>query len=152
MKDINLRINEICIRFFGGNNLKFASAMSTSEANIRNYRSKTEPKFDFVNNLATKLEINYEWLFTGKGDMLNNKQRDHNTNQLITGNNNVQAGNNSSVDARHFYRDSPDVLRAQIEEKERLLQEKEARIKEKDAQIKEKDAQISKLLSIMSNK
>jgi hypothetical protein len=71
MKDINLRINEICVRFFGGNNLKFASVMSTNEANIRNYRLKTEPKLDFINNLAAKLEISYEWLLTGKGEMLN---------------------------------------------------------------------------------
>lgn len=50
---------------------------------------------------------------------------------------------NSPIDNRHYYSDSPDVLRAQIE----LLDE---RIKEKDAQIKEKDAQIKALLEILA--
>ena len=50
---------------------------------------------------------------------------------------------NSPIDNRHYYSDSPDVLRAQIE----ILDE---RIKEKDAQIKEKDVQIKQLLDILS--
>ena len=45
-------------------------------------------------------------------------------------------------DNRKYFSDSPDVLRAQIEQLERLIEEKEERLKEKDAQIKEKDAQI----------
>ena len=51
-------------------------------------------------------------------------------------------GNHGSIDNRHYYSDSPDVLRAQID----LLDE---RIREKDAQIKEKDAQIKQLLDIL---
>ena len=58
---------------------------------------------------------------------------------VITGNDN----HHNNIDNRHYYSDSPDVLRAQIE----LLDE---RIKEKDAQIKEKDAQIKSLLDIIS--
>lgn len=53
---------------------------------------------------------------------------------------------NIHQDNRRYYSDSPDVLRAQIEQLERLIEEKEERLKEKDAQIKEKDAQINKLL------
>lgn len=56
---------------------------------------------------------------------------------IVNGNN-----SNSPIDNRHYYSDSPDVLRAQVE----LLEE---RIKEKDAQIKEKDAQIKQLLDII---
>jgi transcriptional regulator with XRE-family HTH domain len=78
-------------------------------------------------------------------------------NQTMDIGNNIVASEGStvhaptSVDNRQYYNDSPDVLRAQINEKEKLLQEKDARIKEKDAQIKEKDAQINKLLSILSS-
>ena len=58
----------------------------------------------------------------------------------------VVAGENSgSIDNRHYYSDSPDVLKAQVD----LLEE---RIKEKDAQIKEKDAQISRLLTILEKR
>ena len=57
----------------------------------------------------------------------------------------VTGDNNNHIDNRHYYSDSPDVLRAQID----LLDE---RIKEKDAQIKEKDAQIKALLDILAKK
>lgn len=60
---------------------------------------------------------------------------------VIAGNDN----HHNNIDNRHYYSDSPDVLRAQIE----LLDE---RIKEKDAQIKEKDAQIKSLLEILAKK
>ena len=62
---------------------------------------------------------------------------DNNSGVVING-----GGNNSTIDNRHFYSDSPDVLRAQVELLEERIQEKEERLKEKDAQIKEKDAQI----------
>ena len=53
--------------------------------------------------------------------------------------------NNSNVhqDNRKYFSDSPDVLRAQIEQLERLIEEKESRIAEKDKQIAEKDKQIA---------
>lgn len=64
----------------------------------------------------------------------------------INGNGNI-VGNNinkSTIDNRHYYSDSPDVLKSQIE----VLEE---RIKEKDSQIKEKDSQIKELLSILKS-
>ena len=72
----------------------------------------------------------------------------------------VQGNNrNSPIDNRHYYSDSPDVLRAQvailderIKEKDAQIKEKDAQIKEKDAQIKEKDAQIRSLLDILQKK
>ena len=56
---------------------------------------------------------------------------------------------NASQDNRHYYSDSPDVLRSEIDKLDRIIAEKEERIKEKDAQIKEKDAQIKTLLEIL---
>ena len=58
-------------------------------------------------------------------------------------------GNNATIDNRHYYSDSPDVLRAQIDILDERIKEKDAQIKEKDAQIKEKDAQIKQLLDII---
>ena len=58
---------------------------------------------------------------------------------VINGSNEIK---NSTIDNRHYYSDSPDVLRAQIDLLDDRIQEKEERLKEKDAQIKEKDAQI----------
>ena len=46
-------------------------------------------------------------------------------------------------DNRKYFSDSPDVLRSQIEQLERIIEEKEIRIAEKDKQIAEKDKQIA---------
>ncbi len=70
--------------------------------------------------------------------MFNAQNMGNVSNSVIVRGNNVH-----SIDNRHYYSDSPDVLRAQIE----ILDE---RIKEKDAQIKEKDAQIKQLLEILA--
>ena len=65
---------------------------------------------------------------------------------VINGSNDMT---NSTIDNRHYYSDSPDVLRAQIDLLDERIREKEERLKEKDAQIKEKDAQIKQLLDII---
>ncbi len=87
-------------------------------------------------------ELNKSWLLSGEGNMLKNNVNvgGDNTGVVVNGDN-----TNSPIDNRHYYSDSPDVLKAQIE----LLDE---RIKEKDAQIKEKDAQIKQLLDILSKR
>ncbi|MGM9818844.1 MAG: hypothetical protein ACI30B_07690 [Paludibacteraceae bacterium] len=75
----------------------------------------------------------------------------------INGNGNINI-NKSTIDNRHYYSDSPDVLKAQIEvleerikEKDSQIKEKDSQIKEKDSQIKEKDSQIKELLSILKS-
>ena len=90
--------------------------------------------------------MNQQWLLYGIGEMLisGNPTIVNESGVLINGDN-----HNSPIDNRHYYSDSPDVLRAQIEVLEERIKEKDAQIKEKDAQIKEKDAQIKSLLTIM---
>ena len=66
MNSINERINELALKYFEGNNSNMAAALSTSEANIRNYRSKREPRIDMLNKIVEVLGITYEWLLTGK--------------------------------------------------------------------------------------
>ena len=70
MNDISNRIKEIVSYFCDGNNSKFALKIGTSEANIRNYIAGRQPKFEVLSSIASHFEINYEWLLTGKGDML----------------------------------------------------------------------------------
>ena len=93
--------------------------------------------------------MSFDWLFTGYGSKLRSVQSSNNV-QSISGDNNIQTGNDSEVSTHSSKDDSLEVLRLQISEKNRLLQEKDMRIKEKDMQIKEKDAQIGKLLTILS--
>lgn len=93
----------------------------------------------FIKKLSTvDGRINEDWIKSESGNMLKTSQVITNESGVLINGDNT----NSPIDNRHYYSDSPDVLRAQIE----LLDE---RIKEKDAQIKEKDAQIKSLLSIM---
>jgi len=68
--DITKKINEIAVSFFDDNNSKFAAAMGTSEANIRNYRSKTSPKIEFIVKLCNNLKISFEWMFNNSGEMI----------------------------------------------------------------------------------
>ena len=94
---------------------QFASSIGVSLKTIQNWESGTvipKSKYEILRNIEANNRV------------------------LITGN------SHGNIDNRHYYSDSPDVLRTQIEEIEKLLKEKEERIKEKDAQIKEKDAQI----------
>lgn len=83
MNDINLRINEIAVEYYFDNNSKFAAAMETSEANIRNYRGNTLPKIDFIIKLSQKLEINFEWLLLGKGNKNDKVYKDFSENTPI---------------------------------------------------------------------
>lgn len=70
---ISERIRELVQYFAEGNNSKFAALVGTSEANIRNYIAGRQPKFEFLSSVAQNFEIDYEWLLTGRGEMLAKK-------------------------------------------------------------------------------
>lgn len=85
LQGFSKRISELVDRFTDGNNTKFAESIESSEANVRNYRSaKTTPKLEILYNIASKYEINYEWLLNGEGEMfkktsVDRKKEEHNT-------------------------------------------------------------------------
>jgi transcriptional regulator with XRE-family HTH domain len=120
-----------------------ATLLGISEQNLQKKLNVDDVKVSFLVDLSRKLNKDINYFL----DIPHSSQK----NSSVNGSNNlvIQGNENSSIDNRHYYSDSPDVLRAQVEEKDRLLKEKEERIKEKDAQIKEKDAQINKLLNIL---
>ena len=138
-------IIDALLRYYKLSASAFASALGYDRPQIIYDIQKGKTK-----NLSAKLvdkvisafpSVSRSWLLTGEGDMIASTMSVHNdSGVLING-----ANTNSPIDNRHYYSDSPDVLRAQIE----LLDE---RIKEKDAQIKEKDAQIRQLLEILKTK
>ena len=137
-------IKERLIEFIASQKMsinKFEKECGLSTGYIKNMRKSVSP--DKLQSIVQKFpELNPGWLMAGEGNMLksNINVSGDNSGVVVNGNN-----NNSPIDNRHYYSDSPDVLKAQIE----LLDE---RIKEKDAQIKEKDAQIKKLLDILASK
>ena len=70
MTNINLRIKQLVDHFSFGNNSDFGKKIGINEANVRNYINNTEPKFNILEKIATNFEVNFEWLLTGKGEML----------------------------------------------------------------------------------
>ena len=76
---ISHRIGVLVKHFCKGNNTLFSRLIGTSEANIRNYINGIQPKFDVLNLIAIKFEINCEWLLTGKGEMLKSDNITENT-------------------------------------------------------------------------
>ena len=79
MNSIGQRINKLVKYFSNGNNSDFATKIGVSEANIRNYiNDRAEPKFNILEKIAINFEINYEWLLTGKGEMLKSKVSNNN--------------------------------------------------------------------------
>ena len=127
---------------------KFEKECGLSTGYIKNMRKSVSP--DKLQSIVQKFpELNPGWLMAGEGNMLksNVNVSGDNSGVVVNGNN-----NNSPIDNRHYYSDSPDVLKAQIELLDERIKEKDAQIKEKDAQIKEKDAQIKQLLDILASK
>ena len=135
---------------------KFAEIVGLSSGYVNAIKNSIQPKT--LHKIAMQFpDLNTGWLITGDGDMLKEIQQvgNYSSGVVING----SRMNNSPIDNRQYYSDSPDVLRAQIDllderlkEKEERLKEKDAQIKEKDAQIKEKDAQIKQLLDILQGK
>ena len=70
MSTIGNRIGLLVKHFSNGNNSDFARITGTSETNVRNYIAGTQPKFEFLSNIAKSFELNYSWLLTGEGGML----------------------------------------------------------------------------------
>jgi hypothetical protein len=123
----------------------FFPKIGMTSANFRGNAKNTPLNSNAIENILSELpDVNPEWLITGRGEMLKKQENDL-VNQSIIGDNNVQAGNNSKVDARHYYSDSPDVLRAQVEKMDDILREKDERLREKDVYITELKETIREL-------
>jgi len=76
MSTINERIKSLVDHFSKGNNSDFANKIGINEANVRNYIANTEPKFNVLEKIANNFEINFEWLLTGKGEMLKTEPKE----------------------------------------------------------------------------
>ena len=66
---IHERITQLVNKYGNGKNTVFASLIGSNEANVRGYRTTTMPKFDFLEKIARNIDINLDWLLTGRGSM-----------------------------------------------------------------------------------
>lgn len=71
---IHGRIAQLVNEFGKGKNTVFASRIGSNEANVRGYKTSVMPKFDFLEKIARNIEVNLDWLLTGRGSMLLNNQ------------------------------------------------------------------------------
>jgi hypothetical protein len=150
----------------GINKASFFKKIDVSASNFKGVGLKSEIGGDKIVKILSKYsDLNPEWLLTGKGEMLRNiNQNVHNSPNAHTENNvtehkdtkknNIknnkgiivsEVNNTGNIDNRQYYSDSPDVLRAQIAEKDLLLREKDERLREKDDYIAELKATIREL-------
>lgn len=68
MNTIGDRIKILVDKFSKGNKSEFAKNVNTSEANIRNYISGTQPKYDVLASIiSTYIQVSPDWLMNGKG-------------------------------------------------------------------------------------
>ena len=72
---IHDRIAQLVETFGSGKNTVFASIIGSNEANVRGYKSKVMPKFDFLEKIARNLDVNLKWLLTGEGSMFNDENK-----------------------------------------------------------------------------
>jgi hypothetical protein len=160
-----LTIKERILQYIENNGIareKFFDELGISYSNFKGTALKSELGGDKIVRILTYFpDMNPDWLLTGNGEILRNNinqtvlnsphahinsginisENQCKDTKNISNNGNVygviNSGDNSPVDNRQYYSDSPDVLRAQVEEKNRLLSEKDERIREKDERIKE---------------
>ena len=70
---IHERISEIVLQLGGGKNTVIASKLGVSEGNIRGYIKGVMPKQDVLEKIVINLDVNPEWLLTGRGAMSKNE-------------------------------------------------------------------------------
>ena len=154
--EILSRLQEI-LRREGMSIGEYESSHHIIKGTFENAKKRATPKitYDWATAiLAEYPNYSYDWVFKGEGDIITQHIGDNNSGVIINGSN-----NDSPIDNRHYYSDSPDVLRNEImclEEEISMLQGHiktiDTLLVEKDAQIKEKDAQIKQLLDILQKK
>lgn len=70
---IHERIERLVKEFGGGKNTVFADKIGVSEGNIRGYIKGIMPKYDVLEKIVTSLDVNPDWLLTGRGNMEKNR-------------------------------------------------------------------------------
>lgn len=142
---------ELLIKELGLNPTSLSKRLNLSQTSIqKNIEGKSLPSSKILIPLGEKLGVSIDWLLFGKGTMF---LPDVDNQSLIEINEAIIKYKVSpSIDPNrkvpiHDIDFLIEVLRGQLEDKDRIIEEKEKRIGEKDKLIEEKDKRIQILES-----
>lgn len=111
----------------------FFEKLGVASSNFRGNALYSEISADVLAKILTlHPNVNSDWLLTGKGSMLKEDAKT-NINQTITGDSNIQSGNNTNVTGD---------CKEKVQELQKLL-------KEKDKEIERQKKQIDKLFNMI---
>ena len=170
MSTINERIKSLVDHFSKGNNSDFANRIGINEANVRNYIANTEPKFNVLEKIANNFEINFEWLLTGKGEMLKKEESEKRSTAIKVDKNktidympkvivvdryeegtmliNEVKNEMSQVQLPPNESELIALLKENIKDKETIIKEKDKNVHLLEEKIKQLEAQLSTRNSI----
>lgn len=81
---IHERIKLLIDKYGNGKNTVFASLIDNNEANVRGYVKGVMPKYDALEKIVTNLDINANWLLTGRGEMCRAEETINDTSDTDT--------------------------------------------------------------------
>jgi phage repressor protein C with HTH and peptisase S24 domain len=101
---IHNRIKQVVDTLADGKNTLLAAHIGVSEANIRGYIKGNMPKADFLEKIVRSYDVSSEWLLTGQGEMLRNKQqncqlRGENSPEIVTNPDNLSTVDQPTAEA-----------------------------------------------------
>jgi hypothetical protein len=124
--------------FKGYSQYDFSKKTGLSNGFLKSGSSVSSENIKLLSNVYS--DLNIMWVITGEGNMIIKdtciKQKTKNGNNIVASNSST-VNTSTSVDNGRYYSDSPDVLKAQIDDKDKLLREKDTYILELKELIRE---------------
>lgn len=127
METINDRIEQLINAQFGGNKSSFAKKLGLERYNLSNYISskrRSKPSVDIVAKIVSLLDVDAYWLLTGEGEML--KPSTANEQSSVSTGDYSPVNLHGTMEVRQTTMAETsrelELLRAQLDEKERTIQ------------------------------
>lgn len=94
---IHDRIAQIVAKLGNGKNTVIASKLGISEGNIRGYIKGVMPKQDVLEKIVISLDVNPDWLLTGRGEMQFNGNQIETSARCYNRENSINSANREAI-------------------------------------------------------
>ena len=128
--DKKLILNKLQEYYRFKKDIDFADFLGISGQVLSKWKTRNTYDIELIYTKCT--EISPEWLITGKGSMLKSEEKSR-LNQNITGNSNIQSGNDTSVTG----------------DNSQQVKELQKQLKERDKEIERLKTQVDKLFKMI---